>query len=898
MLRLIARQAIRHSAKFRQVPQLVIRQKHAERIIPSIVQLQEDSVEIKLGSESTTLEILQPPTINIGDYVEVFRAGQRSGMVVGQRKMSGRLQMLTVLLRNGRIYTSRSDHVAFVIPSFHKLPEVTKICPQGLSPEINSEGILQTIPVEYQRAITRYQSLVRANKAIAFPRLERLYTQFSQSSSNTVSLNDLTAYAFQTTDITSLQRHVTFSYLAADNVHFTPTNNVLGSEEWKVRSKAEATEISKIITAIRSNDKTYTDFLERARKILEFYKTHADPVLGTLSRSSIDMVPMYSNQLTASDKKFINFIANWIRSPRVVIESPYEIFVPAILKGLKYYDNLFMDRSLAVRFLKEMGMYKPWSNTLLVQETEQIGESYWSERAKENNRKMEEYTKAFLAGDYRGLYSHDACESIRHDFGDLPVYTIDDPSAKEIDDGVSIERIPGDNAWLHVHIADPTTYIPPTHELAQDMQQKVQTVYLPECHFPMLSDTLSGKKFSLGSTAQKNKHGSQYAFTFSAKIDNQGNLLDYKVRPSLVRNVRKIYYDDLDKFLEGKVEIKKDPLINLSKTFSHPSSATFTQNDTQQHSTFSPRYEHDILDILNLADKHTAARTRSGAIAFASPSPIVRILDNLSLPPLRFSKPEYASHLPPIQVSLDKSLFSPARLMVAETMIIGGRIASKFARDNGVNIIYRGQQWRPDSSPEDLRKREELYAARDPITGFVRYQDMIKVRAALPPATFGTTPDQPHVIMGIMDGYTKATSPLRRYGDLIIHWQLKASLLKEKEPFSKDYLDKLLPALEARTKQLSGLQQQSQRFWIMQLLQRMNVDGFLNTMEWDCIIAADNRVALNELGGAIEVADATLLDLGIPVRIDKLKRNVQIGEIAKVRICSVDEGRISAQMIE
>ncbi|CEI91831.1 hypothetical protein RMCBS344292_06109 [Rhizopus microsporus] len=520
MLRLIACQAIRHSAKFRQVPQLVIRQKHAERIIPSIVQLQEDSVEFKLGSEATALEIVQLPTINIGDYVEVFRAGQRSGMVVGQRKMSGRLQMLTILLRNGRIYTSRSDHVAFVIPSFHKLPEVTKICPQGLSPEINSEGILQTIPVEYQRAITRYQSLVRANKAIAFPRLERLYTQFSQSSSNTVSLNDLTAYAFQTTNITSLQRHVTFSYLAADNVHFTPTNN------------------------------------------------------------------------------------------------------------------------------------------------------------------------------------------------------------------------------------------------------------------------------------------------------------------------------------------------------------------------------------------HTAARTRNGAIAFASPSPVVRILDNLDLPPLRFSKPEYASHLPPIQVSLDKSLFSPARLMVAETMIIGGRIASKYARDNGVNIIYRGQQWRPDSSPEDLRKREELYAARDPITGFVRYQDMIKVRAALPPATFGTTPDQPHVIMGIMDGYTKATSPLRRYGDLIIHWQLKASLLKEKEPFSKDYLDKLLPALEARTKQLSGLQQQSQRFWIMQLLQRMNVDGFLNTMEWDCIIAADNRVALNELGGAIEVADATLLDLGIPIRIDKLKRNVQVGEIAKVRICSVDEGRISAQMIE
>ncbi|KAG1239906.1 hypothetical protein G6F68_018181 [Rhizopus microsporus] len=105
--------------------------------------------------------------------------------------------------------------------------------------------------------------------------------------------------------------------------------------------------------------------------------------------------------------------------------------------------------------------------------------------------------------------------------------------------------------------------------------------------------------------------------------------------------------------------------------------------------------------------------------------------------------------------------------MVAETMIIGGRVASLFAKENNVNILFRSQNWNPNASPEELSLREELFAARDPETGWVKYQDMVKFVQILPPALLSTTPDLPHVTMGIEGGYTKATSPLRRFTDVL-----------------------------------------------------------------------------------------------------------------------------------
>ena len=49
--------------------------------------------------------------------------------------------------------------------------------------------------------------------------------------------------------------------------------------------------------------------------------------------------------------------------------------------------------------------------------------------------------------------------SSRLDLTHLRVYTIDDASTTEVDDGLSVERLQGGRVRLWVHVADPTRYL-------------------------------------------------------------------------------------------------------------------------------------------------------------------------------------------------------------------------------------------------------------------------------------------------------------------------------------------------------------------------------------------------------------------------------------------------------
>ena len=49
----------------------------------------------------------------------------------------------------------------------------------------------------------------------------------------------------------------------------------------------------------------------------------------------------------------------------------------------------------------------------------------------------------------------------RRDFRDFPIVTIDGETARDFDDAVWVDRLPGGNYALHVHIADVSYYVRP-----------------------------------------------------------------------------------------------------------------------------------------------------------------------------------------------------------------------------------------------------------------------------------------------------------------------------------------------------------------------------------------------------------------------------------------------------
>lgn len=830
------------------------------------------------------------------------RKGQYSGVVVKQRAASGSMQQIGVLLRSGRVIECKSDSVAYVMPRFTESDVVRKFA-KNLVFDLSASEMPSDYPVQdLARAVKEYQHQLRFQKAIAYRQLDKLYGHLENKSDQAFSLLDMARRVFDTPSPDSAQKHMTFLYLVSENVRFMPASDWLESGCWQARPRDEVDGLSELIDWIRARDPAYVNFLSRAKKLAQFAQNHADPKLGTFSRSDLEIGKAFINDLSDIDKRFINFIADWVKTPKIMIESPHEIFAPAILKSLKLYDQTFIDRSLAITFLKQIGMYKPWDNLTLVTHRAVAHEFYWSRKADQNDTLMTKFTNAFLKPGHIGK---DSCEGLRHHFGDLPVYTIDDPTAKEIDDGVSIETA-SDGTWLHVHIADPTTHITPDHALASTLQDRVQTLYLPEMHFPMMPAELSAKKFSLGSSAQTLPDGSQYAMTFSARLGAQGDIEEYRVRPSLVRNVRKIFYDDLDTLLSKDADgfLPKQDEPTRSMVLVHPTmtDALLSEDEVAHESTLDDvrRCESDLLAIFGLAKQHAAFRVQQGALTFMRPQCSVALDPYpLPLPALYFKGPSYATTLPAVRLSLDRFMSSAARTMVAETMIMGGRVAARFGRDTGVPLPYRVQQWRSLSGADEALKSRLCDEMRDPQTGCVPFRSMTQVMHLLPPAAIRTDSGLPHVMMGVPDGYTKATSPLRRYLDMVVHWQVKAQLLGQDCPFSLTDLKQIAPKIEFREKQLQMVQNTSIQYWALELLNRLQVEGNAGMMDWTCVVNNATQTMWSDLGGAMQVASVTVLELGVRGRLIKLDGSLMPGDKVKGRIHAIDAlaGRLDLTVV-
>jgi exoribonuclease R len=85
-----------------------------------------------------------------------------------------------------------------------------------------------------------------------------------------------------------------------------------------------------------------------------------------------------------------------------------------------------------------------------------------------------------------------------------------------------------------------------------------------------------------------------------------------------------------------------------------------------------------------------------------------------------------------------------------------------------------------------------------------------------------------------LDMFARCTSPLRRYGDLLLHWQVESALLEEARlgrslvgntkddflPFTRAQVDALLPRLDTRERVIAYGKRASNRHWLCLFLLR------------------------------------------------------------------------------
>jgi exoribonuclease-2 len=141
---------------------------------------------------------------------------------------------------------------------------------------------------------------------------------------------------------------------------------------------------------------------------------------------------------------------------------------------------------------------------------------------------------------------------------------------------------------------------------------------------------------------------------------------------------------------------------------------------------------------------------------------------------------------------------SASRLMVAEAMILAGAVVAEHGCRHGLALPYRSQL------PAELPSEQDLEALPP---GPVRHA---AIKRCLVRGHGGATP-APHFSLGL-NAYVQATSPIRRYGDLLAQRQLRAHQFG-KTPLGEGEVAELLEQLEGPIKQGFLISREDQRHW-------------------------------------------------------------------------------------
>jgi exoribonuclease-2 len=327
----------------------------------------------------------------------------------------------------------------------------------------------------------------------------------------------------------------------------------------------------------------------------------------------------------------------------------------------------------------------------------------------------------------------------------LKVYTIDDESTREIDDGLSLEFLPDGRQRLWIHIADPTRWLVPGDGLDLEARRRCTTIYLPTGMIPMFPSELATGPMSLvqGRVC--------CALSFGVVLNGQGGVQEYEVHPSQIKPTYRLTYEDVDEMLEIGV-------------------------------TAEPELEA----IARWANKRLSLRQSNGAISINMPESSIKVKDD--------------------EVTIEVLDNSPSRQLVAEMMILAGEVAGRYGQQHGLPLPFRGQP-QPELPPE----QELMLLPAGPVRDCA-------IRRCMPRSEVGITPLR-HASLGL-DTYTQVTSPIRRYTDLLAHFQIKAHLQGETLPFDTEQMRELLQTVSATAYESTLVERQTNRYWGLEYLRQ------------------------------------------------------------------------------
>ena len=420
--------------------------------------------------------------------------------------------------------------------------------------------------------------------------------------------------------------------------------------------------------------------------------------------------------------------------------------------------------------------------------------------------------------------------SSRVDLSRLTVYAVDDESTYEIDDGISIEKIEGEDEFyrIYIHVADPTRFITFDSPLDREARKRGTTLYLPMESIPMFPKALSGGKLSLrvaNGERMPNEDNEGVALTVQVDVSRlNGSIKSYDIYPSSISGVTRMTYEDVDARL--KEEGGKSDLHLLNEC---------------AIARYRKREDQGAINIL-LPELDVVVSNADARGGDARSEIFLRRRDN-----------------------------SASKILVSEMMILAGEIAGSFGVENSLALPFRGQ-----GEPRLLD--EETW---DTIPDGVCAE--MAMRSCMTASSQGITP-RPHHSLGL-SAYVQFTSPIRRYADLLAHYQIKSYLRsgKHSSEISNEKLELVLSEAGANASVGIKTQREISKYWVTEYFSRRLASS--SNASTDNVYEATVVKSMRSEAFAL----ALLEDTGFETPFKLLRENdFKLGEVVKIKVDSAN----------
>ena len=303
-----------------------------------------------------------------------------------------------------------------------------------------------------------------------------------------------------------------------------------------------------------------------------------------------------------------------------------------------------------------------------------------------------------------------------------------------VERALSIETLKSGGWRVGIHIADAAEYVQPETPIDREARKRGTVPHLGDKIIAILPEILLDDRSSLIPDVER------LTFSVILTIDESGELVEYEIQTSIIQVDCQLSYQEAETILESGASATVHP---LSSTICPFLSQLFAASEVVRQA----RLKRGAFE-LNLPDANSHFDDEGELGAFAIAPPAQSAVSELVV----LANQAVATHLQALGVpGIYRVQPMPDPADIQEFIKLSNNLGGELYLENEEEVL-----------PFDFQRFTQQFAGlkSERVLTYL-LEDTMK------PAVYSTTP-KPHFGLALQDGYTRCTSPLSRYADLLV----------------------------------------------------------------------------------------------------------------------------------